>query len=176
MIALSTPLEGSFYSNLFLVPKKNSGQRSVINLKALNNFVVAPHFKMEGIHTIKNLLQPGDWLAKVDLKDAYFTPINQEQRKYLCFTLGNKVYQFTCLPFGLALAPWIFTKTLKPVAALARELGMRVIFYIDDILLMVELKEKLRDQVKGLIYLLESFLWLSSILVVETTKPRNSND
>ena len=28
---------------------------------------------MEGMHTPKNLLRPGDWLAKVDLKDAYFS-------------------------------------------------------------------------------------------------------
>jgi len=45
-----------FYSNLFLVPKKDGGQRPVINLKALNNFVNKEHFKMEGIHTLKDLL------------------------------------------------------------------------------------------------------------------------
>jgi len=28
---------------------------------------------MEGIYNLKDLLQPGDWLAKVDLKDAFFT-------------------------------------------------------------------------------------------------------
>ena len=49
---------GGFFSTLFLVPKKDGGQRPVINLKALNNFVRAPHFKMEGIHTLKTLLQP----------------------------------------------------------------------------------------------------------------------
>ena len=27
----------------------------------------------EGIHKLKDLLQPGNWLAKVDLKDAFFT-------------------------------------------------------------------------------------------------------
>ena len=36
-----------FYSNLFLVPKKDGGQHPVINLKALNNFVNKEHFKME---------------------------------------------------------------------------------------------------------------------------------
>ena len=153
---VTAPMEGGFYSTLFLVPKKDGGQRPVINLKALNEFVVAPHFKMEGIHTLKNLLKPGDWLAKVDLKDAYFSiPIHPDHRKYLRFPLGERVYQFTCLPFGLASAPWVFTKTLRPIAALARELGLRVVFYIDDILLMAESKEKLRDQAAGLVYLLQ---------------------
>ena len=59
-------LEGSFFSTLFLVPKKDGGQRPVINLKNLNSFINAPHFKMEGIHTFKSLLRKGDWLVKTD--------------------------------------------------------------------------------------------------------------
>ena len=47
-------------------------------------------------------------------------------------------FQFTCLPFGLSSAPWIFTKILKPVTALLREHGVRLIIYIDDILIMSE--------------------------------------
>ena len=116
----------------------------------------APHFKMEGIHTLKSLLQKGDWLVKIDLKDTYFSvPISKEQRKFLCFQFRDRFYQFNCLPFGLASAPWVFTKTLKPIAALGRELGIRLIVYIDDILLMAETKEKARDQASGLIYLLQ---------------------
>jgi hypothetical protein len=149
------PTDG-FLSTLFLVPKKDGGQRPVINLKGLNAFVTTPHFKMEGIHTLKNLLREGDWLVKIDLKDAYFSiPIHQNHRKYLCFQVDQKVYQFNCLPFGLTSAPWVFTKTLRPVAALGRELGMRLIMYIDDFLLMAESKEKAQDQASGLIYLLK---------------------
>ena len=69
---IQTPPEGRFFSTLFLVPKKDGGQRPVINLKSLNSFINAPHFKMEGIHALKNLLKGGDWLVKTDLKDAYF--------------------------------------------------------------------------------------------------------
>ena len=36
-------------------PKKDGGQRPVINLKALNGFVQTHHFKMKGIHTMKEL-------------------------------------------------------------------------------------------------------------------------
>ena len=150
------PQEG-FHSTLFLVPKKEGGQRPVINLKALNCFIKTHHFKMEGIHTLKDLLQPGDWLTKVDLKDAYFTiPVHMDHQKYLRFSAQGKVFQFTCLPFGLSSAPWVFTKTLKPVAAFVRGLGWRVVFYIDDILLMAETKERARDQTMGLTHLLQS--------------------
>ena len=61
-----------FVSNVFLVPKKDGGQRPVINLKKLNEYVHTEHFKMEGIYLLKDLPRKGDWMAKVDLKDAYF--------------------------------------------------------------------------------------------------------
>lgn len=138
------------------MPKKDGGQRPVINLKALNQFVQAQHFKMEGVRTLKEILKPGDWLAKVDLKDAFFTiPIHVTHRKYLWFMFQGKVYEFNCLPFGLSSAPWVFTKTLKPVIALLRELGVRLIAYIDNILILAESREELEIHTVALIYLLE---------------------
>ena len=76
-----------FYFNMFTVPKKDGGQRPVINLKHLNKFVKSEHFKMEGLHTVKALLRQNDWMAKVDLKDAFFmVPIAPQHRT--CFSLG----------------------------------------------------------------------------------------
>ena len=151
------PSETDFYFNIFLVPKKDGGQRPVINLKALNSFVHLEHFKMEGIHTLKELLGQGDWLAKVDLKDAYFAiPIHQTHQKYLHFQFQEKAFRFTCLPFGLSSAPWVFTKTLKPALAILRQRGVRMIAYIDDILLIAGSKDQALDHAQALVHLLES--------------------
>ena len=148
--------QAGFYSNLLLVQKKDGGLRPVINLKALNQHVRTQHFKMEGIHTLKELIRPGDWLAKVDLKDTYFSiPINPAHRRFLQFVFQEQTYEFNCLPFGLTSAPWVFTKTLKPVSAILRELGVCMIVYIDDILLLAESSQSLEDHVAGLVYLLE---------------------
>ena len=135
VVEITNPRRG-FYSNLFLVPKKDGGQRPVISL---NSFVETQHFKIEGIHTLRDLIQPGDWLAKVDLKDAYFAvPIHHSHHQYLRFNFQGKCYQFICLPFGLSSAPWVFTKTLKPALVLLQEMGVRLIAYIDDILVLAE--------------------------------------
>ena len=48
-----------FYSNLFWVPKKSGGLRSVINLKPLNLFI-KKKFKMETTRYIRKALSPGD--------------------------------------------------------------------------------------------------------------------
>jgi len=59
--------EGQFLSNIFLVTKKQGGYRPVINLKNLNAYIPYLHFKMEGLHLLKDLLKENDWLCKIDL-------------------------------------------------------------------------------------------------------------
>lgn len=105
-----------FLSTLFLVPKKGGGQRPVVNLRPLKHFLPYEHFKLEGIHMLRNLLRKGDYLVKIDLKDAYFTaPLSRKHQKYIRFLWEGTLYEFTCLPFVLAVAPRVFTKILKPV-------------------------------------------------------------
>ena len=118
-----------FLSQLFAVPQKDGGTRPIINLKGLNSFVQTVHFKMEGIHMVKDILKPGDWMTKVDLKDAYFMiPIApRRQRELLQFQWQGTTYQFNCLPFGLSSAPWVFTKTTRPIVTILRSLGLRMI-------------------------------------------------
>jgi len=71
--------KGEFLSSIFLVPKKDGGNRPVINLKNLNSFIPYQHFKMEGLHVLRDLIQEGDFMCKIDLKDAYFVvPIAPE--------------------------------------------------------------------------------------------------
>ena len=113
-----------FQSQLFVVRKKDGGQRPIINLKKLNSFVQTEHFKMKGIHMLKDFLKPGDWMTKVDLKDAYFMiPVATNHRRLLQFKWLGKTYQFNCLPFGLSLAPWVFTNTTKAIVAIFRTTG-----------------------------------------------------
>ena len=110
-----------FTSSLFVVPKKDGGNRPVVNLKLLNQFLVYKHFKMEGIHMLRDLLREGDYLVKIDLKDAYLTvPIWKGHQKSLRFLWKDTMLEFACLPFGLATTPRVFTKLMKPVVAMLR--------------------------------------------------------
>ena len=83
-------------------------------------------------------------------------PIHERDRKFLRFSTQDRLFQFNCLPFGLSCAPWVFTKTLKPAITLLRELGVRLVVYIDDILVMAASEELARDHTQALQFLLEA--------------------
>ena len=78
--------QGQFLSNLLLVEKKNEGNRPVINLENLKKFILYEHFKMEGLHCLKFLLEQDYLLRKIDLKEAYFSvPLNKNSQKFVRF-------------------------------------------------------------------------------------------
>jgi ribonuclease HI len=130
-----------FVSGLFVIPKRTGGYRPIVNLKNLNRYIEYHHFKMEGVQILKDTIRPLDFFTKIDLKDAYLTvPIFHEHKKFLQIKWKGVLYQFTCLCFGLASAPWSFTKLLKPVVAFCRKRGIRLIIYLDDILILNESK------------------------------------
>lgn len=150
-----------FFSRIFLVPKKGGKFRPVVNLRPLNRCIRYRHFKMEGIHTVKDLLRRGDYMVRIDLKDAYFAiPICSQHRKYLRFRWRGQAYEFTCLPFGLAAAPRVFTKVMKPVVGFIRSKGVRCVVYIDDFLLMHQKKQDLIEQTALTLNLLEALGFL----------------
>lgn len=133
-----------FVSNLFAIPKKGGRQRPVFKVRQINQFIKYEHFKMEGIHMLRDLLKPNDFMAKIDLKDAYFTvPIWKDHQKLPRFLWKGTQWEFGCLPFGIASAPRVFMKILKPVIGLLRRQGIRPIIYLDDILQIASTKETL---------------------------------
>lgn len=129
--------EGQFISSYFLIDKPTGGKRFILNLKKLNDFMVAPHFKLEDWKTVTQIVSRNAFLASVDLEDAYFLiPIHRNFKKFLRFSFREQLYEFNCLPFGLSVAPYIFTRVMKPVIKELRSRGWQSVIYLDDILLM----------------------------------------
>lgn len=146
-----------FVSGFFLVPKASGGWRPIINLKALNLFIQNRHLKMESVSTLRYTIRKGDWLAKVDLKDAYFSvALNQSQRNKFCFKWGEKICQYVSMPFCLGPAPRVFTKLLKPIVGFLLQQGLRLVVYLDDILIIGHSREEAQEAVKQVVGLLES--------------------
>ena len=121
------------YHRLFMRPKPDGSLRPIIDLSPLNKLIANETFKMETPASIRQALQVGEYTLQLDLKDAYFhVPIRKAYRKYMRFTANGIIYQYRALPFGLSIAPRIFTKILAPVLALLRKALVRVHAYLDD--------------------------------------------
>ena len=146
-----------FYGRLFVVPKLTGGWRPVLDLSRLNDFLVAPKFRMETPTSLREALRPGDWAASIDLKDAYFhIPIAARDRKWLRFRWRDKAFQFCALPFGISLAPWLFTKVTGELGRAARSRGIRLRMYLDDWLVLSTSEEGCREHLAVVLELAES--------------------
>ena len=122
-----------FYSRLFVVWKTSGSWRPVIDLSHLNRFVDVSPFQMETIQSVLLSVRQGDWMASIDLKEAYLqVPIHPASRHFLRFMFRDTVSQFKALCFGLSTAPQVFTRVMAPVSAILHSMGIRMRRYLDD--------------------------------------------
>ena len=136
-ISVIEPSNDQHVYRIFTVKKKNGKDRLIIDLSPLNNLIKKIHFRMEDFEFIKSLLNVNDYLASIDLSDAFFSiPLHQSSKKYVCFQLENTRYCFNVLPFGLTSSPRIFSKVLKVAITFLRSKGIKMSFYLDDIIIV----------------------------------------
>lgn len=134
--------ERGFYSPYFLVPKKTGDYRPILDLRALNTCIGRRTFRMLTTRRLLELVQPGDWFTTIDLKDAYFhVEVAPRHRKFLRFAFQGTAYEYNRLPFGYSLAPRTFSKCVDAALQPLRSHGMRVFFYLDDLIVMARSKQ-----------------------------------
>ena len=127
------PINPGFYSRIFLVPKKNGKLSLIIDLSNLIHYVYIQSFRMETQRKVRNAISQNDWAFSVDLTDGYLhVPIHPRSRKFLCFTLKGKVFQFIALPFGLSTSPYVFTSLMNVIAIFLRKRAIILHPYLDD--------------------------------------------
>ena len=133
-----------FYSRLFVVWKTSGSWRPVIDLSTLNLFVDVSHFRMETIQSVLLSVRQGDWMASIDLKEAYLqVPVHPDSRRFLRFVAQGRVYQFSALCFGLSTAPQVFSRVMAPVSAIFHSCGIPMRRYLDDWLVQSSSRESL---------------------------------
>ncbi len=136
-----------FYSPYFIVPKKGGGLRPILDLRVLNRALHKLPFKMLTHRRMIKCIQPQDWFAAIDLKDAYFhVSILPRHRPFLRFAFEGRAWQYRVLPFGLSLSvPRVFTKVVEGALTPLREVGVRILNYLDDWLILAQSREQLGD-------------------------------
>jgi hypothetical protein len=129
-------------SPVFTVPKKGSdNRRGVINLKWINSYVKYVKFKATTMRDVKAAVEKDCWMTTIDLRDAFWNvPVHPDDRRFLAFRWRGKVYWYRSLPFGLTSSPRILHKVLRPLLASFHIRGLRVLIYVDDLIIFGKTK------------------------------------
>ena len=139
-------------SNIFLRHKKSGGKRMILNLKQLNVKIPDQYFKMEQIRDAQRLISANAFMIMLDIENAYFhLGIKEQYTKYMQF---EWMYKFVTLANGVKFGPLVFTKVCKPILGHCRQMGIKILMYIDDIFVTAATRkecENHQDYVIGLL-------------------------
>jgi hypothetical protein len=153
-----------FESAVFVVPKKDGRFRLCTDYRPLNEFQVKVPFRMDTVQTVAESIQPNDFGMLVDLTDCYLTlGLHPSQRKYCRFRhpANGRRLQWRTISFGMSEAPRICTKLLRPLMGLLKQLGIRCVLYIDDLLILHQDRIKLARGMAIAMNLLQSQVGLN---------------
>lgn len=107
--------------------------RLVVDYRHMNAFLGDRPLKYEAMAEFLMDLCLDNHLTSWDVADAFHHVFMAERETFrLAFAVGGVVYLPLTMPFGLKLAPWVWTKLLRPVVAYLRARGFTILPYMDD--------------------------------------------
>ena len=107
-------------------------------------------------------------MASLDLSDAYLqVPVHPESRRFLRFCVGEEVWQFRALCFGLSTAPQAFTRVMAPISSIMHRHEFRILRYLDDWLV-------LGSSFQNLVRARDFLLWLCQDLGIQVNLEKSS--
>ena len=139
--------KNSFMSNIFLVAKKDrQSWRFIVNLVHLNKFLTPKFFKMEGLKDICRLAEKDSYICVCDIRDSYsHVYVRPRYQSLLSFNWKEKTYKMTSLPNGLKSSPFIFSMIGRQLAGHLRAQGVKLVIYIDDIIIIGKTKHQCKQ-------------------------------
>ena len=107
--------------------------RLIYDARPINDSLFIKKFKYEGVHTLRDSSVEGDFMFQFDIQSAYpHIQVVEHHWGVLGFEWRGRWYVYCVLPFGLATAPYVFTKTLAVVRTYLRAHGVKISMLLDD--------------------------------------------
>jgi hypothetical protein len=98
----------------YLVPKPGGKFRLETDCTKVNRFMKHTHFKMEGVPTLKDIIEKNEYSITFDLKEAYnHVLVYHLMKNLLGMCWRGEAYRFVGMSFGLNDAPRVFMKIMK---------------------------------------------------------------
>ncbi len=131
----------------FLVKKKDSSFRLVVDYKKLNAITIKDSSPLPNMEDTLRKLGPGyQYFSKLDLKSGFYQiPIKEEDKEKTAFVTSFGLYQFNVLPMGLKNSPPTFQKVMSDTLQLCRSFSL---VYLDDIIVFSKSYDEHLDHLK----------------------------
>ncbi|KMQ86077.1 krab-a domain-containing protein [Lasius niger] len=125
--------QSSWVSPAILVKKKDGSIRFCVDYRKLNAVTVKDSYPLPRIDEILDQLSGNSWFSTLDLKSGYWQiKICQKDKAKTAFLIGNGLWQFTVVPFGLCNAPATFARLMERVLY---KLSKICLVYLDDVII-----------------------------------------
>ena len=129
------PSYAAYLSPIVLINKPDGSKRMCIDYRAVNTKIKIDIHPLPRLDELIDDVSGHNYYCTLDLKDAYYQCLlDHESRDVTTFSDGKNLYRFKRLPFGLSVAPAIFTRVMQEVLRPLLKLGF-IKNYLDDVII-----------------------------------------
>ncbi|KAJ8337414.1 hypothetical protein SKAU_G00386340 [Synaphobranchus kaupii] len=127
------PSDSPWAAPAVLVQKKSGEWRFCVDYRRLNSATTKDSYPLPRIDEALDHISGSSWFSSLDLRSGYWqVRLAPEAKPKTAFTIGQGLWQFRVMPFGLCNAPATFERLMERVlAAVPRS---HCVVYLDDLL------------------------------------------
>ncbi|KAK2912645.1 hypothetical protein Q8A73_006758 [Channa argus] len=127
------PSDSPWAAPMVMVRKKTGKKRHCVDYRRLNALTKKDSYPLPRIDDVLDYVAGSCWFSSLDLRSGYWqVELAPEARSKTAFTIGQGLWQFKVMPFGLCNAPATFERLMERV--LKDIPRSRCVVYLDDLL------------------------------------------
>ena len=141
------PSDSPYCSPVVLVKKRDGSIRFCVDYRKLNASTIKDAYPLPRIDHTLDKLKGSKIFTTLDLTKGYWqVPLHEDDKHKTAFSIGEGLWHFLVLPFGLCNAPPTFQRMMEIIFS---SLGWEfILIYLDDIIIFSSSVEQHLDHLK----------------------------